>query len=228
MDFKKLIASSLGIQLTNHQLNQFELYFETLVEWNQKMNLTAITEKEAVYHKHFYDSLCLIKAYSLNDQNILDVGSGAGFPSIPLKIVYPQLKITIIDALKKRITFLDTLVNKLDLKGVNLIHGRAETFDAKETFDIVTGRAVAKLNVLSELCLPFVKENGYFLAYKGSDVKEEIDQAKNAITILKGNIIKSIQFKVFNEQRAIIVIQKLSKTPKKYPRQFKKIKSNPL
>jgi len=228
VDFKKLIASSLGIELTDQQLNQFEVYYETLVEWNKKMNLTAITEKEAVYHKHFYDSLCLIKAHTLHDQKILDVGSGAGFPSIPLKIIFPNIKITIIDALKKRITFLDTLVKKLQLNDVNLIHGRAETFDAKESFDIVTGRAVAKLNVLSELCIPFVKENGYFLAYKGSDAEEEVNQAKNAITILKGKVKKTVQFKVYNENRAIIVVQKHSKSPKKYPRQFKKIKSNPL
>lgn len=228
MDFKKIVASSLDIKLSEKQLQQFETYFLFLMEWNKKMNLTAIKDKEAVYHKHFYDSLCLIKAQQLSTQSILDVGSGAGFPSIPLKIVFPNIKITIIDALKKRITFLEALTKQLGMHDIKLIHGRAEELNAKESFDIVTGRAVAKLNVLSELCLPFVKNKGLFLAYKGPDAEAEILKAQNAITTLKGKVMKTIHFKVYREERALIVIEKYDSTPKKYPRPFKQIKATPL
>ena len=159
-----------GITLTSKQLEQFENYYQTLVEWNQKMNLTAITQKEDVYLKHFYDSLTISFDYALSNQSLCDVGAGAGFPSIPLKIVYPELKVTIVDSLSKRITFLKHLIQVLDLKDVDAISARAEEYAVKhrESFDIVTARAVARLNILDELCLPLVKVDGDFITLKGA------------------------------------------------------------
>lgn len=208
-------------------LNKFETYFNVLIEWNSKMNLTAITSKEDVYTKHFYDSLCLNKACTIDNQSILDVGSGAGFPSIPLKIVYPELKITIVDSLKKRITFLEHLTNELGIQ-VDLVHSRIEDYEKKEAFDIVTARAVASLNVLSEFCIPFVKLGGYFLPLKSKSFHEELQQSSQAFKTLGGKFIETIDYSYHDLERYIIKIEKINPTPKKYPRDYSKIKKQPL
>lgn len=214
----------LGLPLSEFQMKQFATYFELLVEWNQKMNLTAITELQEVYLKHFYDSITLAFSDTFEPQGKLcDVGSGAGFPSIPLKIIFPDLEITIVDSLNKRITFLSTLVEALELKGVSLYHDRAETFgqnkEYRESFDFVTARAVARLNVLTELCVPLVKRDGYFFALKAAKSDEELVEAKPAIALLGGKLIQAEDVSLPNgDTRHIITIQKKKETPKKYPR----------
>jgi len=225
-EFTKLLKE-LNMELTNQQYSQFETYYKLLTEWNNKINLTAITDYEEVYIKHFYDSLTLTKAIQFENQTLLDVGSGAGFPSIPLKIMFPNLKITIIDALKKRIDFLSLLTEVLELD-VNLIHGRAENQKTKESFDLVTARAVANLNILSELCLPFVKVGGNFLVMKGSKGLDEFNNAKHAIIILGGVLENTKHFDITGETRIILNIQKRLQSPNKYPRAFKHIKKQPL
>lgn len=214
-----------GIELSDRQMEQFAIYFKTLVEWNEKVNLTAITEETEVYLKHFYD--CITPAFYQDftgDLSLCDVGAGAGFPSIPLKIVFPDLKVTIVDSLQKRIVFLNHLATALELEGVSFNHDRAENFgkDAKfrENFDIVTARAVARMSVLSELCLPLVRKNGVFLVLKGAKAEEEYDIAKNAIELLGGEYEREEEFMLPKEdsERVIYWIRKKRKTPKKYPR----------
>ena len=221
-----------GIVLTDKQLIQFDTYYHTLVEWNEKMNLTAIVNKEDVYLKHFYDSLTPSFDFDFNNQSLCDIGAGAGFPSIPLKIVYPDLKITIVDSLSKRITFLNHLVKELELDNVKAIAARAEEYavNNREAFDIVTARAVARLNILDELCLPLVKPNGYFITLKGKIWQEELKEAKNGIKILGGEVKKEVDFTLasLDDQRCNIYIQKVKNTPNKYPRPFGKIKKKPL
>jgi len=224
--FKNLLKEA-GLDITNRQLEQFETYFKLLVEWNEKLNLTAITDLEGVYVKHFYDSVSLVQAMEINDQTLLDVGSGAGFPSIPLKIMFPNLKVTIIDALQKRIKFLEVLVKELDLD-VTLIHGRAEEFKKKHCFDVVTGRAVANLTMLSELCIPFVKVGGYFLSMKGSKALEEMKQAEAAVKLLGAEFETHFKYELMDQERYILKYKKVFKTKPKYPRRFNQIKSNPL
>ena len=221
-----------GIELTQTQIKQFELYYETLVEWNEKMNLTAITQKEDVYLKHFYDSLTIAFDYELNNQSLCDIGAGAGFPSIPLKIVYPNLKITIVDSLTKRMTFLKHLTEVLGIDQVNPISARAEEYaiEHRESFDIVTARAVARLNILDELCLPLVKLDGDFITLKGLKAKEELTEAKQGIEKLGGKVIKEVDFTLTdeNDHRCNIFIHKVKSTSKTYPRPFGKIKKKPL
>ena len=207
-----------GIVLTEEQMEKFAVYFERLVEWNQKMNLTAITEKSEVYLKHFYDSVSLAFETAFDPQSHLcDVGSGAGFPSIPLKIVFPELEVTIV-------AFLQTLVTDLQLENVHLYHDRAETFGQnpqfRGQFDYVTARAVARLNVLTELCVPLVKKAGYFYALKAAKSEEELVEAKPAISLLGGKFIeeKSFTLPVSGVERHLLIIQKKKETPKKYPR----------
>ena len=214
-----------GITLTDKQIKQFGTYFERLVEWNEKINLTAVTEKEEVYLKHFFDSVTPSFYIDFNEiETICDVGAGAGFPSIPLKIVYPHLQITIVDSLNKRIKFLNELAASLDLDKVNFVHDRAETFGKsqqyRESFDLVTARAVARLSVLSELCLPLVKKGGQFVALKGSQGNEELEDAQFAISVLGGEVKTVNEFTLPLEEsmRQIITIDKLRQTPKKYPR----------
>lgn len=214
-----------GITLTDKQIKQFGTYFEMLVEWNEKINLTAVTEKEEVYLKHFFDSVTPSFYIDFNEiETICDVGAGAGFPSIPLKIVYPHLQITIVDSLNKRIKFLNELAASLDLDKVNFVHDRAETFGKsqqyRESFDLVTARAVARLSVLSELCLPLVKKGGQFVALKGSQGNEELEDAQFAIFVLGGEVKTVNEFTLPLEEsmRQIITIDKLRQTPKKYPR----------
>lgn len=223
-EFKDALSQK-GIVLSDKQMAQFHMYFTLLVEWNKKMNLTAITEEKEVYLKHFYDSF-LLSLFDYFDAavSLCDVGSGAGFPSLPLKIIFPSLKITIVDSLNKRISFLQTVVETLQLDHVQLYHDRAETFGKnkafREQFDLVTARAVARLNVLSELCLPLVKQKGYFLPLKAKKGQEELEEAKQAIALLGGKFEKEVHFclPILNEKRDIFVIQKVKQTPKKYPR----------
>ena len=232
MDFFKE-AEKLNIHIDNTASLKFEDYYKKLVEVNEVMNLTSITEHEEVYNKHFLDSLSLALYLDLSkEQTLLDVGSGAGFPSIPLAIVSNNIKVTIIDALNKRINFLNDLSKELKLDNVLSLHIRAEEYakEKRNSFDVVTARAVARLNVLTELCLPLVKVGGVFLAMKASDSEEELNEAKNAITILGGKLEKIINFELPDGagSRTLIVIKKVSNTKEKYPRAFARIKERPL
>lgn len=222
-----LLLKELNISANDQILTKFDIYYKTLIEWNKKMNLTAITDEDDVYLKHFYDSLCTVKAENCRNKTLLDVGSGAGFPSIPLKIVFPDIKVTIIDALSKRISFLTELCNKLDID-VTLIHGRAEEHSLRNHYDIVSARAVANLRVLAELCIPFVKKDGYFLSLKGPKIKAEIENAHNAIKVLGGSVEEIVTYFVGDEERSIAKISKVKDTQAMYPRQFSKIKKRPL
>lgn len=223
----ELLLQGLGIELTENMYNQFMRYYELLIEWNSKINLTAITEFEDVFIKHFYDSLCLVKGIKLNSETLLDVGSGAGFPSIPLKIVYNDINITIIDSLNKRINFLKLLTAELNI-AVELIHGRAEEHKLKNHYDLVTARAVSNLQILSELCIPFVRKDGCFIALKGSNYEEEVIKSKKAINILGGKLNEVVQYTVEGLGRSLIIIDKVKDTNNKYPRIYGKIKSSPL
>ncbi|KPN14260.1 16S rRNA (guanine(527)-N(7))-methyltransferase RsmG [Bacillus australimaris] len=213
------------ITLSPVQLEQFETYFRMLVEWNEKMNLTSITEKEEVYLKHFYDSISAAFFIDFHKvTTICDIGAGAGFPSIPLKICFPHLHVTIVDSLQKRITFLNELAKGLNLQDTTFYHDRAETFgqrkEKRESYDLVTARAVARLSVLSELCLPLVKKEGLFVALKASAADEEMQAGKKAVTVLGGEVVEKHSFVLPLEEseRNIIVIEKKKQTPKKYPR----------
>lgn len=226
------ILKEHDIQLNDTQKKQFQRYYELLVEWNQKMNLTAITDEEGVALKHFYDSITISFDFSFENQSLVDVGAGAGFPSIPLKIIHPELKVTIVDSLGKRITFLNHLIEELQLKDVKAVHARAEEFakDHREAFDLATARAVARLNILDELCLPLVKKGGYFLVLKGKQGEEEYQEAKKGIATLGGEFVKDHHFTLSGEDdhRHNLVIKKVKETPKKYPRAFGAIKKKPL
>lgn len=225
-----------GIELTEQQLTQFEDYYRLLVEWNQKINLTAITDKEEVYLKHFYDSLMMLWLNPLDNYQIklCDVGSGAGFPSIPLKIVKPELDVTIIDSLNKRINFLNLLVAELGLTGVQAIHARAEEAGQdplyRAQFDVTTARAVAPLNVLCEFCLPLTKKGGYFLAMKGQKANQEVAEAQKAITTLGAKIEGQKDARLPGEEsdRSIVIIKKTLDTPNKYPRKAGKPLKQPI
>ncbi|MDF2558305.1 MAG: rRNA ((527)-N(7))-methyltransferase RsmG [Bacillales bacterium] len=213
-----------GINLNSNQIKQFDQYYRILVEWNEKMNLTAITAESEVYLKHFYDSITPSFYFNFNDQMLCDVGAGAGFPSIPLKICFPNLKLTIVDSLNKRIQFLNFLATELNLTGIHFVHDRAETFGRieknREKFDIVTARAVARMSVLSELCLPLVKKGGSFIALKAANTEEELNAAKGALFTLGGKVKENIEFELPEEQseRHIVIIEKTKQTPHKYPR----------
>ena len=214
-----------GIELTDTQIAQFKTYFELLVEWNEKMNLTAITDLEGVYLKHFYDSISASFYFDFSNVNsICDVGAGAGFPSLPIKICFPHLHVTIVDSLNKRITFLNHLSEQLKLENVNFVHSRAEEFGQnlkyREQFEVVTARAVARLSVLSELCIPLVKQGGYFVALKAAAGPEELKDAKKAITTLGASLKEEFYYNlpVEDSERTLYVFDKIKQTPKKYPR----------
>lgn len=225
------LAKENGIILDDTALDRFDTYAELLVEWNGKMNLTAITEPEEIEVKHFLDCLMLPKYFNLDYiQTVIDVGAGAGFPSVPLLIYKPNLCLTMMDAINKRLTFLDTAVHALGLEA-QLIHERAEAAgqdeNYREKFDLATARAVAPMNVLAEYCLPFVKVGGYFVALKGSN--DDTEEAKNAIATLGGEIVNNISYKLNGtEPRSIVVIKKISQTPTQFPRKSKKISTKPL
>lgn len=214
-----------GIELSEKQIQQFRRYFEILVEWNEKMNLTAITDEASVYLKHFYDSISASFHFDFTKvTTVCDVGAGAGFPSLPIKICYPHLHITIVDSLNKRIQFLNHLSDEIGLDHVEFVHARAEEFGQnpqyREKFELVTARAVARLSVLSELCLPLVKEGGQFLALKAASGDDELKDAKKAITVLGGKLVHHVAFElpVEESERTIYVFDKVKATPKKYPR----------
>ena len=243
MDFSKRL-SEFRIELSDKQSNQFEEYFTLLAEWNEKMNLTAITEREDVYLKHFLDSLSFVKAFpELSESpeecefSLIDIGTGAGFPGIPLKILFPNSKITLMDSLNKRITFLNEVVRKLDLNetgSIECIHARAEELaqntEYREKYDYAVSRAVANLSTLSEYCLPFVKVGGYFVSYKSEKAMEEIDAAGNAIFLCGGKFEKEVSFVLPGSdlKRTLILIGKKQNTAKKYPRKAGLPTKNPL
>ncbi|HEM9977010.1 TPA: 16S rRNA (guanine(527)-N(7))-methyltransferase RsmG [Streptococcus agalactiae] len=224
-----------GITLTDKQKKQFETYFRLLVEWNEKINLTAITGKEEVYLKHFYDSIApILQGYIDNSPlSILDIGAGAGFPSIPMKILYPEIDITIIDSLNKRINFLNILANELELSGVHFFHGRAEDFGQDKVFrakfDIVTARAVARMQVLAELTIPFLKVNGRLIALKAAAAEEELISAEKALKTLFSQVTVNKNYKLPNgDDRNITIVSKKKETPNKYPRKAGTPNKKPL
>ncbi|MBE6159499.1 MAG: 16S rRNA (guanine(527)-N(7))-methyltransferase RsmG [Lactobacillales bacterium] len=222
----------INIELTDKQLNDLEIYYEMLVEYNERMNLTGITEKDQVYLKHFYDSLTIIKIIDLkNEETLCDIGTGAGFPGMVLKIVFPNLKITLVDSLNKRIEFLKDVKEKLKLENLEIIHARAEEFARIniEKFDVVTARAVAHLSILLEYSIPMVKINKYFIAMKGN-INEELEESKNAIKLLNSELEEVIEFKLPIEEstRNLVKITKISKTNTKYPRKYSEIKKKKL
>ena len=231
--FYAAVKEKVGIELSELQKEQYSNYYDIVVEWNQKINLTAITEEDEFYTKHFFDSISLAfyKDYS-NIESICDVGSGAGFPSIPLKILFPNLKVTIVDSLNKRIKFLNLVKDELGLSDCNFVHARAEEFgqnkDYRENFEIVTARAVARLNVLAELCLPLVKKGGYFLSLKAQKAEEETKEAINAIKLLGGKLEQDLEFDIEGEERHILEIRKAKETPNKYPRKAGTPNKKPL
>lgn len=219
-----LELKKLNINITELQLKQLERYYELLVEYNKVMNLTGITIKEEVYLKHFYDSLTIAKVIDLNNyQTLCDVGTGAGFPGLVLKILYPNLKVTLLDSLNKRLNFLNVVIKELNLKDIETVHTRAEEYNKQ--FDITVARAVAPLNILLEYCIPLTKVNGYFIAMKGKN-----EEANNALLKLDSEIIETNSFllPIENSDRTIIKIKKLKETNKKFPRKYSEIKKNPL
>ena len=222
---------NLGIEIDEEKLNKLELYYKMIIDYNEHTNLTRITNREEVYLKHFYDSLTIVKNVSLNNQNLLDIGPGAGFPSIVLKIFFPNLNITMVDSLNKRIIFLQNVIKELNLKNIEAIHARAEEYvlSNKEKFDIVTSRAVANLNMLSEISIPALKINGLFVPMKG-DATEEIESTINCINLVGGKIEEINKFYLPFEKsiRTIISIKKITKSNNKYPRKFSEIKKKPL
>lgn len=226
------ILKAIGIVLSDEQISAFKRYFLLLQEWNEKMNLTAIKLEEEMIEKHFYDSLLMAKVIELNGQTLLDVGSGAGFPGIPLKIAFPQLNITLLEPTNKRANFLRLVIDELHLSKIEVIAERAENLVIKkrEKYDIVTARAVASLNILAELCLPLVKVHGHFIAMKGAKALEELKEAEKALKILNG-VVKHIDAQVLTtaeDKRFNILVEKTGKTDPKYPRSYAQIKHRPL
>ena len=224
------ICNKINIEISDDQINCFEKYYELLIEKNKVMNLTAITDKEDVIVKHFIDSIALIpyltdKGINTNNElKIIDIGTGAGFPGLPLKIMMPDVKFTLLDSLNKRVSFLNEVIDELKLKDIEALHGRAEDYASdnkyREKYDICVSRAVANLSTLSEYCIPFVKENGFFISYKAGESEEEINKSKNAIKILGGKINKVEEFVLpgTDASRVFVFIRKQELTDKKYPR----------
>lgn len=238
MDFYDLMAKSaddVGLQLSKEQYEKFIMYMKLLQEWNEKINLTAIVEDEEIIKKHFIDS---VKAFKRNEfktaRTLIDVGTGAGFPGLPIAIMKSDINVTLLDSLNKRINYLNTVVSKLELSNVTTIHSRAEdgarNVDLRETFDIATSRAVANMSVLSELCLPYVKIGGSFIALKGPSVEKEISDSMNAINVLGGKLIEICEVDIEDTElkHNLVVVNKVKGTPKTYPRKAGLITKNPL
>lgn len=229
--------ANYGFKLSSKQKEQFATYYNKLIEFNKKVNLTRITDKNEVYLKHFFDSITPLLEFSdlfKGEKSLCDVGAGAGFPSLPIKILCPDLSITIVDSLGKRLKFLDELVSDLSLDKVTLVHSRAEDAgqnkNLREKFDLVTGRAVARMSVLSEYCLPLAKVDGYLVALKGPKAQDELAEAKNAIEVLGGSVkeVKELTLPDTDDERTLIVVKKVKATPKKYPRQADTPNRKPL
>ena len=227
--------TSEGFSLTEQQLQQFVTYYDALIAWNQKMNLTAIEEPVEVAYKHFVDSVCLLRVVAdLKQKCMIDIGTGAGFPGVPLKIMEPALDLTLFDSLNKRIIFLQELCRTLQLKNIKAVHGRAEEFGIKpeyrQQYDMATARAVARMPVLLEICLPFVKKGGIFIALKGPELENEIKESSNALKELGGNLIDVQKFTLADGAytRNLAVIEKIKDTPKKYPRKAGTPQKKPL
>ncbi|MDD6217415.1 MAG: 16S rRNA (guanine(527)-N(7))-methyltransferase RsmG [Roseburia sp.] len=223
----------LQIELSDEQVQQFLTYYEKLVETNKVMNLTAITEFEEVVEKHFLDSLSLVKVCDLSKEiRILDLGSGAGFPGIPLKIAFPEIEIVLADSLNKRINFLQDVIEELDLKKITAVHARAEELarnkEYREEFDLCVSRAVANLSTLSEYCMPFVKIGGNFISYKSGEIDEEVLNAKHAIFLLGGKTKEVFKFDLYEQKRSFVIIEKTKGTPKAYPRKAGTPSKQPL
>jgi 16S rRNA (guanine527-N7)-methyltransferase len=225
---------ALKIELSNFQKQQFIDYYELLIKWNEVMNLTAITEFSEVIQKHFIDSLTIVKVYHPEKDKILDMGTGAGFPGIPVKIAFPDTNVVLLDSLNKRINFLDEVISKLNLEGISAVHARAEdlarNIQYRESFDLCVSRAVARLSTLSEYCIPYVRKGGYFIAYKSGKVEEELSMSENALKVL-GTEIKEVSSFLLPDtdmERSLIVIHKTVQTSKKYPRSAGKPGKEPL
>lgn len=217
------MLKEIGVELTEKQVNQFLKYYEMLVEKNKVMNLTSITEFDEVIEKHFVDSLQIAQYVDLTQEvSIIDIGTGAGFPGIPLKIAFPEIKVTLLDSLNKRINFLNEVIDELGLEKITALHGRAEDYGKngtyREQFDYCVSRAVANMSSLSEYCLPFVKVGGSFIPYKSGNIDEELEQAKKAVFLLGGKIEKVEKFALSEAQRSFVFIKKEKNTSKKYPR----------
>ncbi len=223
----KNLSSKLDIVLSDEQIEQFQIYYEMLIETNKVMNLTAITQLDEVITKHFLDSIALANVYQ-NIKNkelkIIDLGTGAGFPGIPLKIAFPQLQVTLMDSLNKRVNFLNSVIDELSLVNIDAIHGRAEEMarrtEYRQQFDLCVSRAVANLSTLNEYCLPFVKLDGMFISYKSSDIEDELNLSLNAIKILGGKLteVKKLSLPESDIERSFVMIKKIKNTPKTYPR----------
>ena len=217
--------NELGVELTDNMKRQFDIYYEMLTEWNKVMNLTGITEYEEVNEKHFIDSLSIVKVIDMSKiDKIIDIGTGAGFPGMALKIAFPHLKVTLLDSLNKRIKFLDAVIDELKLEEIKTIHGRAEDYARKEqyreNYDLCVSRAVSNLSTLSEYCLPYVKKEGVFISYKSGDIEEELLKSKKAIQILGGRVEDVVKFSLpeTDIHRSFVKIRKTSATKNKYPR----------